>query len=55
MFGIMAGKDRLGLRIRYKDKEYLVEDSSANILMGLNYLSASVGKKAYTSIAGKPN
>lgn len=55
MFGIMAGKDRLGLRIRYKDNEYFVDDYSANIAMGLNHLSESVGKKAYASLTRESN
>lgn len=54
MFGIMAGKDRLGLRIRYGGQEYTVSDTSANAIMGLNYLSESVGKKTYAELAAKP-
>lgn len=53
MFGFMAGKDRLGLRIRYSGQEYTVSDTSANAIMGLNYLSASVGKRAYAELSKK--
>lgn len=55
MFGVMAGKDRLEVRVRYKDKEHLVGDYSANIVTGLNYLSESVGKKIYASITNNGN
>lgn len=54
MFGFMAGKDRLGLRIRYLRQEYAVSDTSANAIMGLNYLSESVGKRAYAELSKKP-
>jgi hypothetical protein len=54
MFGIMAGKDRLALRIRHLDREYTVSDTSVNIIMGLNYLSESVGKKTYAELARRP-
>jgi hypothetical protein len=53
MFGVMAGKDRLSLRIRYLDQEHKVSDTSANTIMGLNYLSESVGKKAYAELSAK--
>lgn len=52
-FGIFAGKDRLGLRIRYKDQEYTVSDYSANVMQGLNHLCESVGKQALESITKK--
>ena len=55
MFGVMSGKDRLAIRIRHKGNEYLVDDYSANAWMGLNYLSESVGKKAYVALANKQN
>lgn len=54
MLGIMAGKDRLGLRINYLGQEYKVSDYSANAILGLNHLSASVGKQAYAQLAAKP-
>lgn len=53
MFGIMSGKDRLGLRIRHAGKEYAVSETSANAVMGLNHLSESVGKKAYAELSPK--
>ena len=52
-FGIFAGKDRLGLRIRYKGQEYTVSDYSANVAQGLNHLCESVGKQALESISKK--
>lgn len=51
MFGIMAGKDRLGVRIRYLDQEHMVSHTSANAIMGLNHLSESVGQKTYVELA----
>lgn len=53
MFGIMAGRDRLALRIRYQGKEVDVSDKSSNAIQGLNSLSASVGRQAYAELAGK--
>ncbi|WP_148649614.1 hypothetical protein [Lysobacter antibioticus] len=50
MFGIMAGRDRLGLRVRRAGKEFEVSDTSANIVMGLNHLSASVGKSVFEEL-----
>ncbi len=54
MFGIMAGRDRIGLRIRYLGQEYTVSDTSANAIMGLNHLLESVGKGVYAKLATKP-
>ena len=54
MLGFMAGKDRLGLRIRYLGQEYTVSDTSANAVMGLNHLSESVGKRTYAELSKKP-
>ncbi|WP_152566221.1 hypothetical protein [Lysobacter antibioticus] len=51
MFGIMAGRDRLGLRVRHAGKEFEVSDTSSNIVMGLNHLSASVGKSVFEELA----
>ncbi|MGH8080131.1 MAG: hypothetical protein ACREP7_06110 [Lysobacter sp.] len=53
MFGIMAGRDRLALRIRYHGQEFEVSEKSSNIVQGLNSLSESVGKQAYSQLAGK--
>jgi hypothetical protein len=55
MFGVMSGRDRLAIRIRYKGKEYVANDYSANSLMGLNHLSESVGKKTYAALANSSN
>jgi hypothetical protein len=54
MFGFMAGKDRLGLRIRYLGQEHTVSDTSANAVMGLNHLSESVGKRTYAELSQQP-
>lgn len=53
LFGFMAGKDRLGLRIRYLGQEHMVSDTSANAIMGLNHLSESVGKSTYAELSAK--
>lgn len=50
MFGVMAGRDRLGLRVTYRDRVFEVSDTSANIVMGLNHLSASVGKSVFEEL-----
>lgn len=50
MFGIMAGKDRLAVRVRYNGQEYTAGDTSANAVMGLNYLSGSVGKRMFNAL-----
>lgn len=54
MFGVMAGRDRLALRIRYRDRDHEVKDTSSNIIQGLNSLSASVGRKAYAQLSATP-
>ncbi|MBX9400312.1 hypothetical protein K4L06_03250 [Lysobacter sp. BMK333-48F3] len=51
MFGVMAGRDRLGLRVKYRDRVFEVSDTSANIVMGLNHLSASVGKSVFEELS----
>jgi len=51
MFGIMAGRDRLGLRVRYAGKEFEVSDTSSNSIMGLDHLSASVGESVFEELA----
>jgi hypothetical protein len=50
MLGIMAGKDRLGLRITYKDVEYYTSDTSANAIQGMNHLCAAVGTETYQKL-----
>lgn len=52
MFGVMAGRDRLGLRVKHRDRVFEVSDTSANIVMGLNHLSASVGKSVFEELSG---
>lgn len=54
MFGIMAGKDRLGLRIRHNGYEFAVSDSSANAISGLNSLSKTVGQRALLRLTMSP-
>ena len=50
MLGIMAGKDRLGLKISYKGQEIAVSDYSANAVQGMNALCESVGQNAYKQV-----
>jgi hypothetical protein len=47
MLGIFAGKDILKLRIKFRGKEFVVEDYMANALQGMNDLCADVAKKTY--------
>lgn len=54
MFGVMAGRDRLALRIVYRDRDHEVKDTSSNIIQGLNSLSESVGRKAFARLAETP-
>ncbi|MES9943062.1 MAG: hypothetical protein ABW104_19905 [Candidatus Thiodiazotropha sp. 6PLUC2] len=50
MFGVMAGKDRLGLRINYKGNEYYTSDYSANVVQGMNHLCAAVASETYQKL-----
>lgn len=50
MFGIMAGKDRLGVRINYRGNTLDASDYSANILEGMNALCESVARKSFQQI-----
>lgn len=50
MFGFMAGKDRISLKVTYKGKEFTAEDYSANAISGMNSLCASVAKISYSKI-----
>jgi hypothetical protein len=50
MFGVMAGKDRLGLKITYKDAEYYTSDYSANVIQGMNHLCAAVASESYQKL-----
>ena len=54
MFGFMAGKDRISLRIRHNGAELSVSDTSANAVMGLNHLSESVGTQAFEQLSQAP-
>ena len=53
MFGVMAGKDRLGITIHYNGEEIVAKDYSANAIEGMNALCESVGKKAYEQLSAK--
>lgn len=46
MFGIMAGKDRLGTRLTFRGKDYEVKDYSANAFQGMNSLCDAVAQEA---------
>jgi len=46
MFGIMAGKDRLGTRLTFRGKDYVVKDYSANAFQGMNSLCEAVAQEA---------
>jgi hypothetical protein len=53
MFGVMAGKDRLAIKMNYNGEEIVVKDYSANAVEGMNALCESVGQKAYQQLAAK--
>jgi hypothetical protein len=55
MFGFMAGKDRLGIKINYRGKEFVANDYSANVIFGMNSLCESVAKATYKQIAESGN
>lgn len=48
--GIFAGKDKLGVKIKYRGKEASAEDSSANIIQGMNSVGETVGKRSYDQV-----
>jgi hypothetical protein len=48
--GIMAGKDRLGVKIRFRGQILEASDYSANAWMGMNHLCESVGKRTLKQI-----
>lgn len=51
MFGAFAGKDILGVQIKYKGKDYAVEDYMANAWQGMNALCESVAQLSYKKLA----
>jgi hypothetical protein len=51
MLGFMAGKDRLGLMIDYKDQTFSASDTSANAVQGMNHLCASAASEAYRKLS----
>jgi hypothetical protein len=50
MFGVMAGKDHLKLKITYKEKEFFAGDYSANAIQGMNHLCSSVATETYRKL-----
>lgn len=50
LLGGFAGKDRLGVKVRYKGKELAVSDAAMNIAQGMNSLCESVGKQAFQAL-----
>jgi hypothetical protein len=50
LFGIMGGKDRLGLKIRFRGRVYDASDYSANAVFGMNHLCETVGKETFSQI-----
>jgi hypothetical protein len=50
--GALSGKDRLGLKIDYKGKEYIVRNYSANGWKGINFLCEFIAKETYWKLAG---
>ncbi|WP_211473578.1 hypothetical protein [Collimonas humicola] len=50
MFGFLAGRDRLGVRIVYHAQERKAEDYYANSWLGMNSLCESVAQKSYSEI-----
>jgi hypothetical protein len=50
MFGVMAGKDRLSLKITYKGGEYYTSDYSANVIQGMNHLCSAVASEAFQKL-----
>lgn len=50
MFGVMAGKDRLGATINYRGKVATASDYSANAWYGMNSLCEAVAKQSYARI-----
>lgn len=50
MLGFMAGKDRLGVAIKYKGKQFLASDYSANAMQGMNALCDLVAKLSFEKL-----
>jgi hypothetical protein len=48
--GIMAGKDRLGVKIRFRGQILEASDYSANAWQGMNHLCESVGERTFKQI-----
>ncbi|HEX5056764.1 MAG TPA: hypothetical protein VFX02_09725 [Gammaproteobacteria bacterium] len=55
VFGPLSGKDRLGLKINHKGKEYVVRNFSANGRRGMNFLCEFIAKEAYWKLAASSN
>ena len=50
MLGLFAGKDRLAVHGNYHGKDVAAEDSSGNVVQGMDHLCASVGRKVYAAV-----
>jgi hypothetical protein len=53
-FGMMAGSDRLRVTVRYKDREFTAEETSASALFGMNSLCEAVGRSAFQQLFARP-
>jgi len=53
MFGIMAGKDRLGVKVRFGGQVFDVSDYEANAWLGMNHLCETVAKGTLDKITGR--
>jgi hypothetical protein len=51
MFGMMAGKDRLGVQTEFRGRTTLAGDTVLNAWMGMNSLCDTVGQQTFTQMA----
>lgn len=51
LLGGFAGKDRLGVSIRYKGKSLVASDSAVTIMNGMNSLCKSVAQSTYRQLS----
>lgn len=49
-FGVLAGKDVLGVKIRFRGQMFEARDYSANAWFGMNSLCETVGERTYKQI-----
>ncbi|MFL6656929.1 MAG: hypothetical protein ACJ8GW_02555 [Massilia sp.] len=52
MLGIMAGRDILATRIKFRGAETVAKDTSSNALQGMNSLCANVAKQLTEQLVG---